>query len=65
LELRPDDLHANLSLGETLLQLQSPSRAAASYQRAVELQPDSAAAHNGLAVALLEQGRLDEALAHL
>jgi tetratricopeptide (TPR) repeat protein len=51
-----------LALGASLDQLKKPKEAAAAYRRAVDIEPDNADAQGALAVALLEDDQLDEAL---
>jgi tetratricopeptide (TPR) repeat protein len=52
-----------ISLGTALMALGRPAEALASYEGALALQPDSAAAFSASAAALRELGRHDEALA--
>jgi len=53
------------ALGQLALQLESPSLAAAFFNGAVAAAPRSAQAHRDLGVALLQMGRLAEAVAQL
>lgn len=50
------------ALGATYDELKKPKDAAAAYQRALDLEPNSLDAKRGLANALLTQGKLDDAL---
>jgi tetratricopeptide (TPR) repeat protein len=59
----PGNMGLTLGLGNTAYASGDKTAAAAAYQRASELQPDSGAAFNNLAVALMELGRLQEARA--
>ena len=54
---------AHDSLGNALLARGQVDAAAASYRRALELQPNFAEAHNNLGNALLDLGQLEEAMA--
>lgn len=60
-ETRAPPEAALLSAGEELFQAGRPEHAAASFERAVELAPDSARAWNGLGWAHLVSGRRDAA----
>ncbi|MCE5328278.1 MAG: tetratricopeptide repeat protein [Planctomycetaceae bacterium] len=63
LQIRPDDLLANLSLGRMLLQTRGNLRTAREcFERALRTDPTSADACNGLGVVLSRMGRPDEAL---
>jgi Flp pilus assembly protein TadD len=57
----PDNLSLALGLGNTAYAAGDRAAAAAAFQRASELHPDSGAAFNNLAVVLMELGRLKEA----
>lgn len=57
----PDNLTLALGLGNTAYAEGDRAAAADAFQRASELHPDSGAAFNNLAVALMELGRLQEA----
>jgi tetratricopeptide (TPR) repeat protein len=59
----PDNLTLALGLGNTAYAAGDRAAAADAFQRASELHPDSGAAFNNLAVALMELGRLTEARA--
>jgi tetratricopeptide (TPR) repeat protein len=50
-------------LGEALYQRENWDTAAAAYRKAIKLEADQAPAHNGLGLALVEQGKLEEAVA--
>ncbi len=63
-DVNPDDALAHLNLGSALLEI--PGRmpdAIAEYQRAVEIYPNYAEAHNNLGALLLQSGRTTEAVA--
>ncbi len=51
-------------LGFTMARLGKPEVALASYQKALELDPNCASAHSNLAVALVQEGNLEEAESH-
>jgi Flp pilus assembly protein TadD len=51
-------------LGFTMARLGKPEVALANYQKALELDPDCASAHSNLAVALVQDGNLEEAESH-
>ncbi|HZY63829.1 MAG TPA: tetratricopeptide repeat protein [Edaphobacter sp.] len=59
-----DDRSARIeyALGATYDQLRDPKDAAAAYQRALDIEPNSLDSQRGLANALLAQGKLDDAL---
>ena len=59
----PDNLTLALGLGNTAYAAGDRAAAAEAFQRASEKHPDSGAAFNNLAVALMELGRLPEARA--
>jgi hypothetical protein len=59
----PDNLTLALGLGNTAYAAGDRAAAAEAFQRASEKHPDSGAAFNNLAVALMELGRLKEARA--
>jgi tetratricopeptide (TPR) repeat protein len=59
----PENLALALGLGNTAYAAGDRTAAAAAFQRASALHPDSGAAFNNLAVALMELGRLTEARA--
>ena len=59
----PDNLALELGLGNTAYAAGDRAAAAEAFQRASELHPDSGAAFNNLAVALLELGQLQDARA--
>jgi Flp pilus assembly protein TadD len=59
----PDNLAMELGLGNTAYAAGDRAAAAEAFQRASELHPDSGAAFNNLAVALLELGQLQDARA--
>ena len=63
-EVNPDDALAHLNLGSALLEI--PGRvpdAISEYQRAVQIYPNYAEAHNNLGAILLQSGRTAEAVA--
>ena len=65
LELKPDHVAACANLGLMYLsQLGDPHSAQRYFERAIELDPTSVAAQANLGLALNEQGRVNEALAH-
>ena len=49
----------------TYTKLGKPNQAASAYQKAIDLAPQSVAAHYGLGVALMKQGKLDQAISAL
>src|SRR5262245_6026644 len=51
-------------LGFTMARLGKPEVALANYQKALELDPNCASAHSNLAVALVQDGNLEEAESH-
>jgi tetratricopeptide (TPR) repeat protein len=64
LELAPNDPDILNALGWTLFQSGRPAEAVVEYERAVAADPRHAKAHNNLALALVELGRLEEAAQH-
>jgi tetratricopeptide (TPR) repeat protein len=60
----PDDSSLLLGAGNLHYSLGNSDQARAAFLRVTRLQPDSAPAHNNLAVLLLEQGEADAALPH-
>jgi len=63
LELDPKaDIYSDL--GFTMARLGKPEVALANYQKALELDPNCASAHSNLAVALVQEGNLEEAESH-
>ena len=58
----PDDAAAHLNLGNALARLGRPDEAAASYGRALDIDPAFAEAHANLGLLRLELGNLQEAL---
>src|SRR6185295_10646138 len=64
LELAPDDAELRNALGWTLFQDGRTAAAVAEYERALAADPKHAKAHNNLALALVELGRLEEAAQH-
>ncbi len=65
LVITPDDPVAWLKLGNAQVRNGAPGEARSSFERALELQPSMAAAHNGLGAALLQLGQHEEASAML
>lgn len=66
IRLRPDYLKAHIELGAVLSRM--PGRlpeAIQRYEAALRLDPRSAVTHNNLAIALVQSGQSDAALAHL
>ena len=63
LELDPELAGAHALLGDMLQKQWQWAESEAEYKRALQLSPNNATAHNGLARWLLCQGRTDEALA--
>jgi predicted Zn-dependent protease len=61
----PSDVESWNALGQLALQLESPSLAAAFFNGAVSAAPRSAQARRDLGVALMQMGRLGEAVAQL
>ena len=61
----PSDVESWNALGQLALQLESPSLAAAFFNGAVAAAPRSARAHRDLGVALMQMGRLREAVEQL
>jgi len=64
LELAPGDPEILNALGWTLFQSGRSADAVVEYERALATDPKHAKAHNNLALALLDLGRLDEAAQH-
>jgi tetratricopeptide (TPR) repeat protein len=64
LELAPKNPEILNALGWTLFQDGRPEAAIVEYERAVTADPKHAKAHNNLALALVELGRLSEAASH-
>jgi tetratricopeptide (TPR) repeat protein len=62
--LRPDFWPAHIVLGGVLLRMHNADEAAREYRIALNLGHDPAFAHNGLACALVLEGKLDEAIYH-
>ncbi len=62
---RPAYAPGHIRLAQTRERLAQPEEAAASYRRAIELEPRSAFAHLGLGTLALDQNQLGEALGHL
>jgi tetratricopeptide (TPR) repeat protein len=60
-----DDAIGFYNLGYVLEQLERPAEAQRQYERALEVNPGLASAHNNLGTALARQGRFAEAIAHL
>jgi tetratricopeptide (TPR) repeat protein len=60
-----DDAVGFYNLGYVLEQLGRPAEAERQYERALELNPGLASAHNNLGTALARRGRFAEAIAHL
>lgn len=60
----PDNLVAQMGLGNSAYQLADLNAAEQAFRHAVRDHPDAAAAHNNLAQVLLEQRELDEAEKH-
>lgn len=58
----PDDIVARFGLGNALLAARKPAEAEQQYRVLLAARPGVAAARNNLAIALLKQGRYDEAL---
>jgi len=63
IELSPQDAELRNALGWTLFQEAKTAEAVEEYQRAIAADPRHAKAHDNLALALVELGRLDEAAA--
>jgi hypothetical protein len=59
----PESLNARLGLGNSYYAMRDLNGAESAFREATELHPQSAAAYNNLAYVLLEQGRMQEALA--
>ena len=57
----PEEPQAWAGLGRSYAAVHNPRGAITAYYKAVSLQPDNAAAHNGLALALLERQCADQA----
>jgi len=65
LDIKPDHVPARVNLGLIYLtQLGDPGRAQQHFERALASDPGSVAAQANLGLALQDQGRLDDALAH-
>ena len=64
LELAPNDAELLNALGWTLFQDGRSADAVAEYEKALAADPARVKAHNNLALALVELGRLDEAASH-
>jgi serine/threonine-protein kinase len=63
IRLKPDDALAHYTLGAILCDVKHDySGAEAEFRAAIRLKPDSANAHASLGIALLGQGKLDEAI---
>ena len=60
-ELAPGNAEAMLALGEVLLVDKEPAAAARVFQRRLSFHPEDGAAHRGLALALLDEGKSSEA----
>ena len=60
----PHDWHGRFMLGKSLHSLKRLDEAIVQYRRALESNPELAAAHSFWAVALQSQGRLDDAVRH-
>jgi tetratricopeptide (TPR) repeat protein len=65
LKFQPDNPQAHYLRGDFYRKLGSMQKAVPDFRRAVELDPGRVDAHRGLAVALHEIGRFEEALEHL
>jgi tetratricopeptide (TPR) repeat protein len=61
---KPVDAGDYYIIANSLARRQKFEEAIQNYQRALELSPDHARSHNGLALALVSRKRYDEALAH-
>ena len=62
-DVNPEDALAHLNLGSALLEIPGRMRdAIAEYQRAVQIYPNYAEAHNNLGAILLQSGRTTEAV---
>jgi arylsulfatase A-like enzyme/Flp pilus assembly protein TadD len=59
------DVGAHLNIGRNWERLGEWGRALASFERALEIDPDSSLAHLNLAILLARLGRLDEVASHL
>jgi len=55
---------AEVNLGNTLGQVGRTEEAIGHYQKALQIDPNDAGAHNNLGIALFKQGMVDEAIAH-
>jgi Flp pilus assembly protein TadD len=64
LDIAPEDPELRNALGWTLFQDGRTAEAVAEYERALRADPAHAKAHNNLALALVELGRLDDAARH-
>jgi hypothetical protein len=60
----PDNLVAQMGLGNSAYRLADLNTAEQAFRNAVRDHPDAAAAHNNLAQVLMEQGKLNEAEKH-
>jgi len=65
LQSADDDVQTWILKGELELSLQKPDMAQASFEKALELAPTSAAARMGVVRAMLARGKTDEAAAHI
>jgi predicted Zn-dependent protease len=65
LDARPDDIQALAERGDVYWQLKSVGKAADSYRRVVELDPERVEERWRLAVGLMDGGHYEEALRHL
>jgi tetratricopeptide (TPR) repeat protein len=61
IEINPDAAEAHQATGELALRKGPPKAAVPSFQRAAALDPTNEDAHRGLALALMDDNRLDEA----
>jgi tetratricopeptide (TPR) repeat protein len=59
-----DNFIGHYALGNALFQKGSVDEAIVHYQKALQINPDFAGAHNNLGSALLKKGSVDEAIAH-
>jgi Flp pilus assembly protein TadD len=64
LEIAPDDVELHNALGWTLFQAGQPADAIVEYEKALAADRGHAKAHNNLALALVELGRLEDAAGH-
>ena len=65
LQSAKDDIQTWILKGELELSLRKPESAQASFENALELSSDSAAARMGIVRAMLAQGKADEAAGHI